>query len=226
MSSFSLKNFQAEVLGKGLARPNRFEVDINVPPGMPGGYKNFGRTVSLLCEESNFPPLIITTKAYRIFGPAYQRPVSAEFGGEGISMTFHVDRTMKVKRFFEEWSHIIVEKNTYLLGYQNEYIVNILIKQLDEQDNITYKCNLYEAFPRSINIMQLNQAVQNQTHRLTVMFAYRYWEAVDEKERREKEEIKTNIESLSIPQFRRQFGGLNPGLELDQESGSDLPISA
>jgi len=58
------------------------------------------------------------------------------------------------------------------------------------------------------------------------MFAYRYWEAVDEKERREKEEIKTNIESLSIPQFRRQFGGLNPGLELDQESGSDLPISA
>lgn len=178
MAMFSVDNFRSEVLGLGLARPNRFEVEIPVPIGLNNFYKQFGRLVSLYCEETNFPPLIINTKSYKIFGPSFQRPVSSEFGGEGISMTFHVDREMKVKRFFEEWCYAVVEPDTFLLGYQEDYIQDITIYQLDETDNVSYRCVLKDAFPRSLNVMPLNNSTTNQTHRLTVMFAYRYWTGV------------------------------------------------
>ena len=52
---------------------------------------------------ASLPPVNISTKSFKIFGPTYQRPFGAEYGGEGISFTFHVDRDMKVKTFFDDW---------------------------------------------------------------------------------------------------------------------------
>jgi hypothetical protein len=86
-----------------------------------------------------------------------------------------MDQYMKIRNFFEDWMHLIVDPNDFTVGYQEEYISTIKIKQLDEQDNITYEMELYEAFPRNMNIMDLNHASSNQTHRLNILFAYRYW---------------------------------------------------
>lgn len=238
MALFNIDEFRNEVLGSGLARPNRFEVEIPVPSGLNNFYKQFGRLISLFCEETNFPPLIVSTKGYKIFGPSFQRPVSAEFGGEGISMTFHVDREMIVKRFFEEWCYSVIEPDTFLVGYQNEYVQDITIYQLDETDNVTYRCVLKDAFPRSINIMALNNSTQNQTHRLTVMFAYRYWTAVMDNEtdssirntvpfippEKSRSFARRPEENLPEKTARRQFNPTTGNLE--GSPGSDLPISA
>lgn len=241
MSVFNVSNFRSEILGKGLAKNNRFEVVFNMPKGitlMPkyravynppntsvfqqignvlgtvgaigGIIKNRGlgsmiatnaisaitgatkdkpitladdRRVCLLCETANFPALNISVKSQRIFGPAYQRPITSEYGGEGIALTFHVDREMTVKRLFDSWMETIVAggtnqsewQNTYTVAYPEEYLCNITINQLDEFDNVSYSIMLEDAFPRSMNMMDLNNSSQNQTHRLTVMFAYRRW---------------------------------------------------
>ena len=90
-------------------------------------------------------------------------------------MIFHVDRDMKVRKFFEDWLHLIVSPNDFTVSYQEDYISTINIKQLDERENITHNIQLIEAFPRNITNMELNHASQNQTHRLNVLFAYRYW---------------------------------------------------
>jgi hypothetical protein len=42
-----------------------------------------------------------------------------------------------------------------------------------------YEIELLEAFPRSMTIMDLNNSAQNQTHRLNIIFAYRYWRRTD-----------------------------------------------
>jgi hypothetical protein len=173
MANYSLDRFRAEVLsGAGLARTNRFEVSINVPLGMDYGD---GELVNLYCEQTNFPMLNINTKAFKIFGPSYQRPMSSEYGGEGLSMTFHVDREMRIKKFFEDWMHMIVNKNTFAVSYQEKYVTTINIKQIDEQDNVTHEIELLEAFPRNMNMMELNNSSSNQTHRLNMLFAYRLW---------------------------------------------------
>lgn len=178
ISAFRLNDFVSEIKTKGLARVNRFEVLIQPPPNVTTNYLEFNK-VSLLCEISNFPPLNLSVKPFKIFGPSYQRPITSEYGGDGISMTFHVDRQMKVKRFFDDWIETVVNRNNFTVAYQSEYATTISIRQLDEAENVTYEIELLEAFPRSITLMDLNHSAQNQTHRLNVIFAYRYWRRTD-----------------------------------------------
>jgi len=177
-ASFSLSDFTSFIKTKSLARVNRFEVQID-PPNVIGRSIEDARTISLLCEISNFPPLNLTVKPFKIFGPSYQRPITSEYGGDGISMTFHVDREMSLKRFFDDWAEGIVRRQDFTVNYQFDYATTITIRQLDEENNVTYEIELIEAFPRSLTLMDLNNSAQGQTHRLNVIFAYRYWKRTD-----------------------------------------------
>jgi hypothetical protein len=144
-----------------------------------------------------------------------------------MPITFHVDRNMRIRRFFEDWMHLIVDPVRFTVGYQENYISDIFIRQLDEQNNITNEIKLIEAFPRNINLMDLNNNSSNQTHRLNVLFAYRYWINT----------ARTTTTPISIPRVvvnpqvpavdtrSRQFSPLTGHLEYDTP-GSDLPISA
>lgn len=171
----AIENFVSEIRLSSLARTNRFEVLISLPRALSSRTED-ARLISLYCEQASLPMLNISTKPLKIFGPSYQRPVSSEYGGEGVSLTFHVDRDMRVKRFFDDWMHRIVEENTFLVNYAEEYTSKVIVRQLDEEDNVTYEIELQDAFPRSMNLMDLNNNSQNQTHRLTVLMAYRKWQ--------------------------------------------------
>lgn len=227
-ANFDLSKFIGTVRTDSLARVNRFEVFIYAPTTLTN--KNIANSgaVSLYCEMASLPPVNISTKSFKIFGPTYQRPFGAEYGGEGISMTFHVDRDMQVKKFFDEWTAKVVDPDSGLVGYQEDYISTIRLRQLDEQDNITYEIELSEAFPRSVNLLELNNSAQNQTHRLNVLFAYRYWKDID----REFQTTPTDIprqrlypEVPVVDTRIRQFSAPTGTLEYDLP-GSDLPISA
>ena len=172
-ANFNLDDFRTTIAIDSLARTNRFEVLIIPPAGMQA--TGMGEMVSLYCEQASLPMLNISSKAFKIFGPTYQRPVTSEYGGEGISFAFHVDRDMDIRRFFENWMHTIIDPDDFTVGYQRDYITSIFIRQLDEQENVTYEVELIDAFPRNMNLMELNNAATNQTHRLNILFAYRYW---------------------------------------------------
>jgi hypothetical protein len=178
-ANFNLTQFIGSIREDSLARVNRFEVFINPPAGMINKNRANAGVVSLYCEMASLPPVNISTKSFKIFGPTYQRPFGAEYGGEGISLTFHVDRDMQVKKFFDDWTATVVDPDSGLVGFQEDYISTISLRQIDEQENVTYELELYEAFPRSVNLLELNNSAQNQTHRLNVLFAYRYWKDVD-----------------------------------------------
>jgi hypothetical protein len=112
---------------------------------------------------------------------------------------------MSVRNFFEDWMHVIVNRNNYTIGYQEDYATTINIRQLDEQDNITYEVELLEAFPRNMNLMDLNHASSNQTHRLSVLFAYRYWQNVI----RKPNQAVDVPQAVSIPQVPRVDSRVN-----------------
>ena len=180
-SHFSLSNFQAQVATSALARTNRFEVIIT-PPKI-AQRKDKSELASLFCEVSNLPPLNINVKAFKMYGPNHQRPIGSDYGGDGLSMTFHLDSGMTIKKFFDDWMEGIVTRDTYNVNYQDNYATSILLKQLrpsqDVKDDVMYEIELIEAFPRSMNIVEFNNSAQNQTQRLTVVFAYRYWRRTD-----------------------------------------------
>ena len=198
-SNFNLSQFIGAVREDSFARVNRFEVFINAPSTLLGKNISNAGAVSLYCEMASLPPVNISTKSFKIFGPTYQRPFGAEYGGEGISLTFHVDRDMQVKKFFDEWTARVVDPDSGLVGYQDDYISTIRLRQLDEQDNVTYEIELSEAFPRSLNLLELNNSAQNQTHRLNVLFAYRYWKDISQEYQTTPIDVPRQLLNPSIP---------------------------
>ena len=227
-SNFNLSQFIGAVREDSFARVNRFEVFINAPSTLTN--KNIANSgaVSLYCEMASLPPVNISTKSFKIFGPTYQRPFSAEYGGEGISLTFHVDRDMQVKKFFDNWTARVVDPDSGFVGFQEDYISTIRLRQLNEQDEVTYELELEEAFPRSVNLLELNNSAQNQTHRLNVLFAYRYWKDVSPEFTTMPTDIPKQILFPQVPVTdvrTRQFTAPTGNLEFDTP-GSDLPISA
>lgn len=178
-ANFKLSEFLSTIKNTELSRINRFEVMFVTPSSIKSADN---KLVSLFCEISNLPGLAITTKGQRIYGPAYQRPVSLEYGGEAINMTFYVDRDFKVKSFFDKWMFSIVNPNNYNVAYDDsiipggtKYTTDITINQLDQNNNIKYSVKLVEAFPKVITMMDLNMASTNQVHKLNVIFGYRKW---------------------------------------------------
>jgi hypothetical protein len=196
-ANFNLSQFLSQSRRDSFARVNRFEVFILPPLALSRNRDAI--SVSLYCEMASLPPVNISTKSFKIFGPTYQRPFGAEYGGEGISLTFHVDRDMKVKKFFDEWTAKVVDPDSGLVGYQEEYTTTIRLRQLDEQDTVTYGIELTEAFPRSVNLLELNNSAQNQTHRLNVLFAYRYWKDRDREYETTPTDIPRQLLNPSIP---------------------------
>lgn len=172
MGTFNLREFQSTVNQIGLAEVNRFEMFINAPPTL--GLED-ARLPSLLCEITNFPPLNVFVKPLNIYGPAHQRPVSLDYGGDGLAASFYVDQDMRVKRFFEDWIWKISDPVSHNISYQGNYACDITIKQLNRKEDEVYEVNLIDAFPRSMNLMDLNNSAQNQVHRLTIVFAFRRW---------------------------------------------------
>jgi hypothetical protein len=174
MSNFNLNNFMTEVRRSSISRSDRFEVQI-IPPASLQGFAKDSKLVSLYCDISNLPGMSVITKGLRLYGPAYQRPVSSEFNGEAINMTFYLDRDMNVKAFFDAWMFKTVNPNSFNVSYAQEYISEIKICQLNENDEETYAIYLEDAFPRAMSLVDLSAGAVNQAGRLNMTFAYRRW---------------------------------------------------
>jgi hypothetical protein len=111
-----------------------------------------------------------------MFGPAHQIPITPNYGGKSIVLTFHVDRTMFVRSYFDAWMHMITMPAFFSVNYRSVYLRNIWIRQLDENDDGMYEMMIRECYPQTMEMMPLHNADAPNTHRLTVSFAYRYWE--------------------------------------------------
>jgi len=226
-ANFNLSKFQSEIRNRGLARTNRFEVLINPPPALGTNY--FSILASIFVEQTSFPLFNISVKPFKIFGPAYQRPITSEYGGEGIPVTFHVERDMNIKRFFDDWMHAVVPDNFHYVNYQEEYVGTVNLRQLDEEENVTYEIVLEEAFPRNMNLIELNNSSTNQTHRLNVIFAYRKWRDIT-KTQTTPVDIPRSLITPELPVFDSRPGtqrwNWSTGNLEQGTSGSDLPPSA
>lgn len=93
---------------------------------------------------------------------------------EPVTMTFYVDKEMKVKLFFDEWLSNIQNPFTRTFAYYEDYISNIDVIVYDTQLNSRYKVSMYEAYPKSISAIQMDYNNKD-VMRIQVTFQYKYW---------------------------------------------------
>lgn len=171
MSQFSLDNFRAQVLQNGLAKAHRFEVMILSPASQSA---EGARLASMFAEGTQLPQTRINTTQMRMWGSPRIMPLWAEYGGDNISINFFLDRQMEVKKYFDAWIDRVVSRQDSTVSYYDDIIANIEIHQLDEQDRSSYGVVLKEAYPISVNPVQLDMG-NSGVSRLSVTFAYKKW---------------------------------------------------
>jgi hypothetical protein len=155
-----------------LAKPSRFQVNLNLPPILQQAVDS--RTMSLRCESAVLPGRTLATSDLRIYGPSEKFPYQSTY--EDVSLTFIVTGSMIEKTLFDNWLNQINPQNSWNFNFKSDYVTDISITQYDQADNEIHIVNLVEAFPISVNQLDLDWGSDAPYHKLTVTFAYTYWE--------------------------------------------------
>jgi hypothetical protein len=166
----------------GFAKNNRWEILITPPTGNRGGSTgnifapimgaNVGEGVTqktaLMCEAFSFPGRnLTTTPDTNLYGPEREMVNGYTFGD--ISSSDH-----KEKQFFDTWQRLAYNPQDFSIGYYYDYVGEIRLYQLDEQDRRRYGIKLLECFPKTVDQMTVTQGAGD-LQRVNVTWAYRYW---------------------------------------------------
>lgn len=168
MSARSLNEFISNIKNNSLARQNRFTVSIS---GNNATNSTDSNLVELFCEQAILPSLSFASQPVRSYGE--QREVVYDRNFETASLTFLVDRQMKVKDYFDQWTNKIIDPYSRLAGFYDEYVRDICIITQDTKDNDTYIAVLREAYPKTVSAVQLDHNSKD-VMKLQVTFNYKY----------------------------------------------------
>jgi hypothetical protein len=154
-----------------LARPNRFDVDIPIPLTLLP-YLKTSSNLRYRCENANLPGRTLATIEQKTYGPVEKFPYMTTYND--IDLTFIVDGDMSQKVFFDAWINYINPLYNNNFRYKSDYATDLRITQYDVKNEATYSVDLYEAYPISINQLDLDWS-NDSYHKLTVTFAYTKW---------------------------------------------------
>jgi hypothetical protein len=161
---------------RDLAKSSKFDVIIPVPVPLIL-QRNKARNLTYRCEEAQLPGRTLSTAELKIgSSPNEKYPYGTTF--TDIDLTFIVDDSMDQKTFFDSWINYINPSYSWNLRYKEDYASTITINQYDANNKKIYSVNLYEAFPISMNQMDLSWGSEGY-HKLVVTFAYTSWSNAD-----------------------------------------------
>lgn len=155
-----------------LARPHKFDVNVNIPLVLIP-YVSGARSLVYRCEGANLPGRTLATTEQKTYGPIEKYPYLNTY--TDIDLTFIVDDDMQQKILFDAWLNFINPLYNNHIRYKQEYATILTINQYDVTNKLSYSCNLYDAFPISMNQMDLDWGSDGY-HKLNVTFAYTYWQ--------------------------------------------------
>ena len=173
----------------GLAKANRFAVYMNLPlisidvgsiitNVVSGNFNplqilNDPRDISLLCETATLPGRSIATTEYQTNMKARKMPYG--YISDDVSFTFLLTGDYYIKDVFDKWMATIFDLNAKSLMYKDDFVSEVELQQLNDQNIPAYSCKLRKAFPINISTVDLGNTNENTVSRVTVTFAYDDW---------------------------------------------------
>tara|TARA_R110001606_G_scaffold126840_1_gene260678 strand:+ start:5052 stop:5735 length:684 start_codon:yes stop_codon:yes gene_type:complete len=175
---------------RGLAAPNRFAVTMTAPTatvntdllsvakaGITNNLNhivNDPRDINILCQSCSMPGRAITTNEYDPQGiKPIKYPVSII--EEDVEFTFLLTNDYYVKKFFDKWMASIIDYDggTGLCSYASEYRTDVFIQQFDKNNLPVYGVRLIDAYPTSVNSVELSNESTDAVTSVSVNMTYR-----------------------------------------------------
>lgn len=172
----------------GIARSNKFNV-IFTPPtqsllnlnpsaiigALAGGASaksliSDPRDISLLCQGASIPGQQISTFDY--MAEKQIVPIPYAVIQEDVSLKFLVTEDMYIRRMMDDWLSSIINLETYQAGYKKDFACDVVIQQLSMENKPIYGVKLINAFPTTINSIELDQMQETAPMELNVTLSY------------------------------------------------------
>lgn len=172
---FEIESIKAAISARnGLARTNLFQVDLplSVIAGGDPLAENNKQYLDVMCSVTQLPGRQITTNERMIGVKSEKMPYG--FLKDDVSLTFLDNNDYSIRRYFESWQNQVLNQNSFEIKYKNEYSADVYIKQLDHQGNVVYSVTLQEAFPTTLNSIELNNNA-NGLVEINVQLSYSNW---------------------------------------------------
>ena len=172
-----LNEFISKVKSTGLAKTNRYKVNIT-PPIMMRSLMASNRLISLFCEETALPGLKIATTEHNVMGEHRQFPYMKNY--DNVSMSFYIDNNFEVKGFFDNWLKCISDDSNKITSYYSDYIsptVEINVLPMGSEMS-THTVILHEAYPKAISNIELS-ASSRDVVKVTISMNYKYHTVVE-----------------------------------------------
>jgi len=158
--------------GSDVARKFMFDVTIPVPLAL-SSYASTGRQLTFRCDNAMLPGRNIAIMDKKIgAAPVEKFPYHSSYND--VVLDFIVNGNMGERVFFDAWLDLVNPSTDFNFNYKASYAVDILITQYDLTGNKTYQTKLIDAYPVTVNQMDLAWNSED-VHRVTVDFAYTYW---------------------------------------------------
>lgn len=139
-----------------------------------GAFISDPRDLSLLCESAQLPAKSITTQEYYTDMKAIKKPYA--YINETVSLTFLITKDYYPYKYFQSWMDMILP-NRNSVAYKAEYTTDMTIQQVDDVDVVPlHSVKLRNAYPVAISAVELSNTSESTVSRVTVEFAYDFFE--------------------------------------------------
>jgi hypothetical protein len=178
----SLNDFISLVKKNGIAVTSKYAVQVTTPQIMGGARSEqaFGNSsgmsmVSFLCNSVSFPGMSLTGNETIVNNVPYFVPGAVHM--DSTTLTFYCDSDMKVKTFFDLWMDAIFNnKGAREFKFRQDYTTKIDMLIYNQQQQVIYKVELFEAFPINVGGMHMSYS-GTQPLEFQVQFASTSWKA-------------------------------------------------
>ena len=162
----------------GVAKPNLFVVNL-FGPQINGLESSFG-IEGIRCVTAEIPATTVTTSEHSTYGVLRKYPSGVDNNGGQTTLSFMVDNSWEDISLIQLWQEMVYSPLTGdsekapIFNFKKDYIGRIEVMTLTRNGEITYKTELEECFPTSIQTIALDSTNVDTPLLVTVDFSFTY----------------------------------------------------
>lgn len=192
-----LNKFIQQVKRHGLARPSKFLTTFSTPRCLMTperqdalGRKQYGELLAMMCSEITLPGVSYDTMRVNTFGH-FEVPYDKIYSP--VQATFYLDAAMELRSFYDQWIDSIQLHTTKGFEFYQNFVCDIDIFVLNEEDKRVYHVKLIEAYPKLIYPTTMNYS---QPGIMTMQVEFMYKNYITQPLPVEKEQFDGFLEKL------------------------------